>query len=101
MKRARRAHPGLSETEVKLLLIKERMAQMTAHGKWQDKWLLHPFPHMSEPQKAVCYLTDCGDYDPDHLAWLYSRYPRAYARGTADQNPKSNWSFSCPLSTFS
>ncbi len=30
-----------------------------------------------------------------------SRYPRAYARGTADQNPKSNWSISCPLSTFS
>ena len=30
-----------------------------------------------------------------------SRYPRAYARGTLDQNPKSNWSFNCPLSTFS
>jgi Fic family protein len=30
-----------------------------------------------------------------------SRYPRAYARGTLDQNPKSNWSFSWPLSTFS
>ncbi len=29
------------------------------------------------------------------------RYPRAYARGTLDQNPKSNWSFSWPLSTFS
>jgi hypothetical protein len=30
-----------------------------------------------------------------------SRYPRAYARGTLDQNPKSSWSFSWPLSTFS
>jgi hypothetical protein len=29
------------------------------------------------------------------------RYPRAYARGTLGQNPKSNWSFNCPLSTFS
>ena len=71
--RARRAHPALSDTAVKLLLIKERMAQMTALGKWQDKWLLHPFPHMSEPQKAVCYLTDYEDYDPDHLAWLYNK----------------------------
>ncbi len=71
--RARRAHPGLSETEVKLLLIKERMTRMTALGQWQDKWLLHPFPHMSEPEKAVCYLTDYGDYDPEHLAWLYNK----------------------------
>ena len=30
-----------------------------------------------------------------------SRYPRAYARGTLDQNPKSNWSFNCPLWTLS
>jgi len=28
---------------------------------------------MSEPQKAVCYLTDYEDYDPDHLAWLYNK----------------------------
>lgn len=72
-RRAQQAHPGLSETEVKLLLIKERLAQMTPLGKWQDKWLLHPFPHMSEPEKAVCYLTDYGDYDEDHLAWLYNK----------------------------
>jgi hypothetical protein len=28
---------------------------------------------MSEPEKAVCYLTDYGDYDKDHLAWLYNK----------------------------
>ncbi|MCX5734576.1 MAG: hypothetical protein NTW68_09655 [candidate division NC10 bacterium] len=70
---ARRAHPDLSETEVKLLLIKTRMREMAALGKWQDKWLTHPFPHMSEPRKAVCYLTDYGDYDEDHRAWLYNK----------------------------
>jgi len=35
------------------------------------------------------------------LKVIKGRYPRAYARGTLDQNPKSNWSFNCPLSTFS
>ncbi|WP_281401101.1 hypothetical protein [sulfur-oxidizing endosymbiont of Gigantopelta aegis] len=39
-------------------------------GNWKDKWLLHPFPNMSEPEKAICYLTDYGDYDEDHQAWL-------------------------------
>ena len=28
---------------------------------------------MTEPEKALCYLTDLGDYDPDHLAWLYGK----------------------------
>lgn len=70
---AREAYPGLSATEVETLLIQARIAQMAAHGKWQDKWLTHPFPNMSEPEKAVCYLTDYGDYDPDHLARLYNK----------------------------
>lgn len=67
------SHPGLSGSKVKLLLIKQRIAQMAPLGAWRDKWLTHPFPHMSEPEKAVCYLTDYGDYDEDHLAWLYHK----------------------------
>jgi transposase-like protein len=66
-------HPGFSDTELELLLIKERMQDLTAIGKWQDKWLYHPLPSMSEPEKAVCWLTDLNDnaYDEDHLARLY------------------------------
>lgn len=67
------ASPGLSASEVETLLIKARIAQRVPHGKWHDKWLAHPFPSMSEPEKAVCYLTDYGDYDPDHLARLYGK----------------------------
>lgn len=70
---SQKAHPDLSEKDVKLLLIKQRMATMTEIGKWKDRWLLHPFPSMSEPEKAICYLTDLGDYDVDHLAWLYNK----------------------------
>lgn len=69
----RQAHPDLSENEVKLLLIKARMKEMSSYGTWQDRWLTHPFPHMSEPRKAACYLTDYGDHAEDHLAWLYSK----------------------------
>lgn len=32
-----------------------------------------PRPTMSEPEKAMCFLTDMGDYDGDHLAWLYNK----------------------------
>jgi hypothetical protein len=70
---ARRAHPGLSNSELQLLLIKAAIGRMAKIGKWQDRWLTDPFPSMSEPEKAVCYLTDYGDYDPDHLARLYHK----------------------------
>lgn len=68
---AKRIYSGRSDNELQLLLIKAAIAQMTPFGKWQDRWLTHPLPDMSEPQKAVCYLTDFGDYDEDHLARLY------------------------------
>jgi hypothetical protein len=66
-------HPELKEWQVKLLMIKEKMAQMVNIGKWQDRWVEHPFPNMGEPEKAMCYLTDIQGYDEDHLAWLYNK----------------------------
>ena len=65
--------PDLSDAELELMLIKERMRALESIGKWQDKWLYHPLPSMSEPEKAVCWLTDLNDeaYDENHLARLY------------------------------
>lgn len=67
------AHPDLSDSALKLFLLKERMSEVKVFGAWQDRWIAHPFPNMSEPEKAVCYLTDTGQYDEDHLAWLYNK----------------------------
>lgn len=33
-----------------------------------DRWVDHLIPHMGEPQKAVCYLTDRGAEDPEFVA---------------------------------
>ncbi|MGB7597286.1 MAG: hypothetical protein WBM09_06935 [Gallionella sp.] len=70
---ARNANPELTDSVLITLITKERIANMVAIGKWQDKWMTHPFPNMSEPEKAVCYLTDYRDYEPDHLARLYNK----------------------------
>jgi transposase-like protein len=66
-------YSNMSEMEIKLMLIKQRLSEMKELGSWSDRWLRCPFPDMSEPEKAVCYLTDFGDYDIDHLAWLYNK----------------------------
>ncbi|MDO8706493.1 MAG: hypothetical protein Q7J84_16255 [Sulfuricaulis sp.] len=63
--KVRKAHPGLKDSEVEVLLIQQGLRGMAAIGKWSDRWLLHPFPSMSEPEKAICYLTDYRDYVPD------------------------------------
>jgi len=66
-------HPELDRQALRLFVIKEALAYMSVIGHWKDRWLTHPFPSMSEPEKAVCYLTDYDDYDEDHLAWLYNK----------------------------
>ena len=66
-------HPDLRCWQVKLLMIKEKIAQMVNIGKWQGRWAEHPFPNMGEPEKAMCYLTDIQGYDEDHLDWLYNK----------------------------
>lgn len=71
--KARKAHPKLKDYEIELLLIKQRLKSMASIGKWSDRWLLHPFPSMSEPEKAICYLTDYSDFDQNHLARLYAK----------------------------
>ena len=70
---AKASHPALGDSQVKLLMIKERLKELKSVGKWRDKWVKHPFPSMGEPEKAMCYLTDVQRYDEDHTAWLYSK----------------------------
>lgn len=69
----KRANPDEEDNAIKLTLIKQRLQSRVEHGHWKDRWLDHPFPNMSEPEKAVCYLTDYGDYEEDHQAWLYNK----------------------------
>lgn len=73
MEAMKQRYPGLKDWEIKLLMIKEKMTQMVNIGTWQDRWVEHPFPNMSEPEKAMCYLTDIQGYDEDHLGWLYNK----------------------------
>jgi hypothetical protein len=58
MEAMKQRYPDLKDWQVKLLMIKEKMAQVVNIGTWQDRWVEHPFPNMGEPDKAMCYLTD-------------------------------------------
>lgn len=69
------AYPEIAGDEdlVKLMMLKDRIATAKEIGPWKDRWVIDPLPSLSEPEKAVCHLTDLGQYDPEHLAWLYNK----------------------------
>ena len=69
------AYEHLTDRDLRHIVIKEQLNELVKIGKWNDRWLFCPFPDMSEPEKAICWLTDLrdGSYDDDHLAWLYSK----------------------------
>lgn len=66
-------HPDLSADNVKVLMMKEETGRMMTIGPWSDRWAVHPLPTSSKPEKAMCYLTNYSDLEPDHLARLYLR----------------------------
>jgi DNA polymerase III epsilon subunit-like protein/transposase-like protein len=73
LQRMKTKHPGKSVNEIKLMVLRERLEKMDDIGKWKDKWLLHPFPTIDEPEKSSHLLTDFKDYDLDHQAWLHNK----------------------------
>jgi len=64
-------NPDLTESEVQLLMLKNEIRSSKQIGQWKDRWVMHPLPTLSEAEKASCFLTDMGDYDEDHQAWLH------------------------------
>ena len=57
-KQFKEAHAGLTEDEVKIVLMREEMLHARPIGQFKDPWVNHPLPDMREPEKLVCWLTD-------------------------------------------
>lgn len=55
---AKLRYPGLADEEVKVHMMRQEMNKALSIGKWSDRWSRHPFPNNSEPDKAVCWLTE-------------------------------------------
>lgn len=66
-------HPGFTENEARLHILKQRIANMSEIGQWKDRWVQHPVPNMGEAEKAMCWLTPHTKFDEDHVAWIYNK----------------------------
>lgn len=52
------------------MALKDNIANVKHLGKFKDKWVNHPFPYMSEANKAMCLLTEHNQFSEDHIAKL-------------------------------
>ncbi len=66
-----KANPTLSEHQIKLNILKSSIAAKKALGGYKDLWVEHPLPMMSEPEKAMCWLTEHSGLKADGIASLY------------------------------
>lgn len=66
-------NPQLNDEEIKLMMLKAEINNVSQLGKYQDKWVNHPLPSKAEAEKKMCWLTEHQDYDLDHIAWLYNK----------------------------
>jgi transposase-like protein len=63
------AQPTLSKRAVALQVMTDRyIAAQKQFTHATDRWVESVLPHMGEPQKHVCYLTDRGDAEPAAVA---------------------------------
>lgn len=64
--------PELTARDATVLTMQQAIADAASQApSGKPYWVKHPFPDMAEPEKAVCHLTNFGDYAPEHLANLY------------------------------
>lgn len=54
---------GLSEREVELAFIMDKLSDTASSGQNGELWIRHPAPKSTEPEKEVCLLTNTGDRD--------------------------------------
>jgi DNA polymerase III epsilon subunit-like protein/transposase-like protein len=64
---------GLKPKEGRLGLLTNQIRVMDSFGPWRDRWFTHPLPTYKEPGIKICHLTDFGDYDLAHRAWLHNK----------------------------
>ena len=69
----KKGNPLLTDDEIKLIMLKTEISNVSHLGKYKDKWVNHPLPNKAEAEKKMCWLTEHDEYDLDHIAWLYNK----------------------------
>jgi len=58
LKEFKAKHPGLTDKEAEIQLMRQEMLDAVPIGQFKDPWANHPVSDMREPEKKVCWFTD-------------------------------------------
>jgi transposase-like protein len=65
---------GWPDRRVRLHMIRQQLEKLGIRkAGWRGRWIKDPEHTLNEPDKAVCWITDRGDYGLDHLAVIVSK----------------------------
>lgn len=78
------ANAEMDDHEIQVIMALEEMTRMESAGKWNDRWLVHPWPTKAESDKRLCWLTDIdkAEDDPEKLADQEKHFARPYLKGS-------------------
>lgn len=72
--RERTNHPGRSDVDVLFAMLATRYrAAVQDIPRPRDRWIVHPYPAINEPERASVCLTDNGQREMDRLLQGYAR----------------------------
>ena len=87
--------------EVGRRMMRVRIEERQKHGKWEDQWVVHPFPTVDEPHKAVCWLTRHEAVDEDREADLDLRSGLSRVDSVFEKTRRLFSAFERPVGTSS
>lgn len=64
------SNPEMSRYQAEKNLVAQAYRERQTVGMFKDLWINYPIATMDESEKMVCFLTDIGQYDDDHIAGL-------------------------------
>jgi hypothetical protein len=71
---ARAAQPDVHDLDLIRGLIRDRYVRSCArHPNHRDRWIVHPYPTMSEPERAAVCLTANAQRTVEHLVYGFAR----------------------------
>ena len=60
-----------NDVEVARRIMRAGMDEARPYGPWDDRWVVHPFPTINEPHKAVSWLTALNSLDGEQKVDMF------------------------------
>lgn len=62
---------GIEALDAIFTLLNHEIENAAELGRWKDRWVSHPVPTMSEPDRMVCHLNNLNQHSLHGALWIH------------------------------